>query len=137
MGKTRAFITPFNYFECKVDMVIHLRSKGLYWLTIKIEHEPNSVVEKAKYFNRLDEEFGMLCINTSRDFLIRVEIIGTPNEFWLNSESLFRKTFEMRVHKLENELISQSPSHYETIEYFFNNFKELLLQLKQCGIENK
>ena len=43
----------------------------------------------------------------------------------------------MRGHHLENELISLSPAHYETIEYFFTKFKELLLQIEQCGIENK
>ena len=43
----------------------------------------------------------------------------------------------MRGHHLENELISLSPAHYETIEYFFTRFKALVLQLKQCGIEKK
>ena len=82
-------------------MVIHLRLKGLYRVTMGTETEPNSVVEKAKYFNRIDEEFGMLCINTSRDFLIRVEIIGTPNEFWLKLESLFGNIDEMRDRQLK------------------------------------
>ena len=40
-------------------------------------------------------------------------------------------------HHLENEIISLSPAHYETIEYLFNKFKELVLQLKQCGIDKK
>ena len=78
-------------------MVIQLKSKGLYWVTMRTEHKTNYAMEKAKYFNRLDEEFGMICINTSRDFLIRVEIIGTPNEVWLKIESLFGKTDEMRI----------------------------------------
>ena len=64
-------------------MVIQLRSKGLYWVTMGTELEPNSTVEKAKYFNRLDEAFGMLYINTLRELLFHVEILGTSNEFWL------------------------------------------------------
>ena len=43
----------------------------------------------------------------------------------------------MRGHHLENELISLSPTHYKTIEYLFTNFKVLVLQIKQCGIEKK
>ena len=99
--------------------------------------QPNYVVEKAKYFNRLDEVFGMLFLGTSRELLFHIEILGTSNEFWVNFESLFGKTDEMRGHHLENELISLSPAHYETIEYFFTNFIVLVLQLKQCGIEKK
>ena len=112
-------------------MVIQLRSKGLYHFTMVTEHKPNSVVEKAKYFNRLDEAFGMLCLSTSMDILSHVEILGTPNEFWLNIESLFGKTDEMRGHHLENELIYLSPTHYENIVDFFTKFIVLLLQLKK------
>ena len=111
MEKTRALITPFNYFEWKAEMVIQLRSKGLYKVTMGTELEPNSVVEKAKYFNRLDETFGMLCLNTSRELLFHIKFRGTYNEFWLNFESLFRKIDEMRGPQLENELVSLSLAH--------------------------
>ena len=87
------------------------------------ELEPNSPVEKAKYFNRIDEAFGMLCLDTSREILFHIEIIVTLNEVWVKFESLFRKTDEMRGHHLENELISPSPAHYETIEDLFTMFK--------------
>ena len=43
----------------------------------------------------------------------------------------------MRGHQLENELITLSPAHYETIEDFFTKFKVLALHLKQFGIEKK
>ena len=87
-------------------------------------------MEKAKYFNRLDEAFGILCLSTSRGLLFHVEILGTHNEVWLNIELLFGKTDEMIGHHIENELISLSPAHYETMEYFFTKFKVLVLQLK-------
>ena len=115
MEKTHVLLTPFNYFEWKEEMVIQLRSKCLYMVTMGTETEPNSVVEKSKHFNRLDEAFGMLCLSTSTYLLFHVDSIGTPNEFWIKLESLFGKTDEMRGHHLENEIISLIPSHYETI----------------------
>ena len=53
-------LTPLNYFEWKAEMVIQLRSKGLYRVTMGIKNDKNSAMEKAKYLNRLDEAFGML-----------------------------------------------------------------------------
>ena len=102
------------------------------------ETEPNYVVEKLKYFNRLDEPFRMICLSIiSRYILFHVESITTPNEVWIKLESLFGNTDEMRGHQLENDLVSLNPSHFEIIQYFFTKFKSLVLQLKQCGIENK
>ena len=48
-------VTPFNFFDWKEEMVIQLRAKGLYRVTMGTEVEPKSVVEKVKYFNRLDD----------------------------------------------------------------------------------
>ena len=133
MEKTQALLNPFNYFEWKAEMVIQLRSKGLYRVTMGTENESNSAVEKAKYFNRLDEAFGMLSLSTLRELLFHIKILGTLNEFWIKFESLFGKTDKMRGHHLENELISLSPAHYETIEDFFTKFKELVLKLKNVS----
>ena len=108
-------------------MIIQLRSKGLFRVTMGIEVEPNSAIEKSKFFNRLDEAFGMLCLSISRDFLFHVDSLTTPNELWLKLESVFGNIDEMRGHRLENELISLIPSHFETIQYFFTKFKSLVL----------
>ena len=115
MEKNHVLLTPFNYFECKAKMVIQLRSKGLFRVTMGIETKPNSAVEKLKYFNRIDEAFGMLCLNILRDLLFHADILPTPNEVWLKLEALFRTTDEMRGHQLKNELISPSTTHFETI----------------------
>ena len=96
-------------------MVIQLRSKGLYRVTMGTEVEPKSTVEKAKYFNRLDEAYGLLCLSISRELLFHIDSLTTPNEVWVKLESLFGKTDELRGHHLENELISLSPTHFETI----------------------
>ena len=61
-------------------MVIQLRSKGLYRVTMGTKVEPNSVVEKAKYLNRLDEAYGLICLSISRDILFHIDNLATPNE---------------------------------------------------------
>ena len=80
------------------------------------KNEHNFVVEKSKYFNMLDEEFMMLCLNILRDLLFHVNSLTTPNEVWLKLKSLFWNTYEMRGHQLENELITLVPTHFETIQ---------------------
>ena len=91
MEENHIFLTPINYFKWKVEMVIQLLSKGLYRVTMGTEVEPNSVVEKSKYFNRLDEAFGLLCIRISRELILHVDSLTTPNEVWKNLESLLGK----------------------------------------------
>ena len=137
MEYTYIFITHFNFFNWKAEMVIQLRAKGIYRVTMGTEVEPNSVVEKSKYFNRLDEAYGLLCLSISREIVFHIEILTTPNEVWVKLETLFGKTNELRGHHLENELINLSPAHFETIQDFFTKFKSLVLQLKKYDIENK
>ena len=108
-------------------MVIQLKSKCLYRVTMGTENEPNSNVEKSKYFNRLDEAFKMLCLSISSNILFHVYNIATPNEVFLNLDSLFGNTDEMRGHQLKNELISSSPTHFKMIKDFFTKFKLLVL----------
>ena len=96
-------------------MVIQLRYKGLYRVTMGTEVKPNSAIEKSKYFNRLDQEFGLLFLKISRDILFHVEILTTPNDVCKKLKSLFGKTDELRGHQLENELITMSPMHFDTI----------------------
>ena len=100
-------------------------------------NEPNSIVEKSKFFNRMYEVFGMLYLSIWRDLLFHVDSLTTPNELWLKLKSLFGKTGELRGHQLENELITLNPTHFETIQDFFSHLKSMVLQLKQCGIEKK
>ena len=113
MEEIHILLTPFNLFDWKEEMVIQLRSNGLYRVTMGTEVEPNSVVEKAKYFNRLDEAYhGLLCLSISRELLFHIDSLTTPNEVWVKLESLFGKTNELRGHQLENELISMTPMHF-------------------------
>ena len=79
------------------------------------EVEPNSDVEKAKYFNRLDEAYGLLFLSILREILFHIDNLKTPNEVWVKIETLFGKIDELRGHQLENELIILSPVHFDTI----------------------
>ena len=89
--------------------------------------EPNFVVEKAKYFNRLDEAYGLLCLSISRELLFHIDSLTIPNEAWVKLETLFGKNDELRGHQLENELINLSTAHFDTIQEFFTKFKSLVL----------
>ena len=81
MDSIHIMLISCNLFDWKAEMVIQLRDKGLYRVTMGIEVEPNSVVEKAKYFNRFDEAFGFLCLSISRDIFFHINSFTTPNEF--------------------------------------------------------
>ena len=92
-----------------------IESQGAFQSYMGTEVEPNSAVEKAKYFNKLDEAYGSLCLSISREFLFHLESLTSPKEVWEKLESLFGKTDELHGHWLENELISLSPVQYDTI----------------------
>ena len=69
----KIILTPFNFFEWKVEKEILLREKGLYRVTMATEVEPNAVVEKIKWHNRRDEAYGHLCLSISRDLLFHLD----------------------------------------------------------------
>ena len=73
MEDTHVMLTPFNFFDWKAEMVIQLRAKGLFRVTMGTEVEPNFVAEKAKYFNKLDEEYGLICLRISREILFHID----------------------------------------------------------------
>ena len=137
MEATHILITPFNLFDWKAEMVIQLRAKGIYRVTMGTEVEPNSIVEKVKYFNRLDETYRLFCLSISREIFFHIDILTAPNEVWVKLETLFGKTEELRGHQFDIERISLIPMHFDTIQDLFTKFKSLLLQLKQFGIEKK
>ena len=60
-------LTPFNYHQWKEDIEISLHSKGLYRVTMGTEIEKNVVIEKEKYWNKLDEVYGFLWLFISKD----------------------------------------------------------------------
>ena len=71
-------LDPFNYHKWKSKIGILLHSKGLYKVTLALENEPNAIVEKAKWHNRLDEAYGLLCLSISPDILFHLDGFTTP-----------------------------------------------------------
>ena len=102
-----------------------------------LENEPNFVVEKYKWHNRLDEDYGLFFLYISPDLLFYLDGLTTPNQVWTKLESLFGVQDEIRAHKLEIKLFSMSPISFDSIEGLFTKFKSLVLMLKHCGIEKK
>ena len=102
-----------------------------------LENEPNSVVEKVKWHNGLDEACGLLFLSISPDLLFNLDGLTTPNQVCTKLESLFGVQDEIREHQLENEIISMSQRSFKSIEGFFTKFKSVIIMLKQFGIEKK
>ena len=104
-----------------------MRVKGLYKVTMATEAEPNEATEKIKWHNRRDEAYGLLCLSISRHLLLHIDGLTSPNEVWEKLEDIFGKKNEMRGHQIENELISLSPSSFESLQLYFSKFKALIL----------
>ena len=81
---------------------------------MEIEAEPNASTDKIKWNNRRDEAYGILSLRISRD-LFHLDGLTSPNEVWENILEIFGKIDEMRGHQIENELISLSPSSFESL----------------------
>ena len=75
-------ITPFNYHKWKAKISILLRSRGLYIVTLALENDPNAVIKKAKWHNRLDEAYGLIFLSISADILFNLDFLTTQNQVW-------------------------------------------------------
>jgi hypothetical protein len=128
-------LTPYNYFAWKENMIMHLRSRGLYRLTMNIEIEPTSSIEKSKYLNRMDEAFGTTCSLISPKLLFHISSCKTPNEAWTTMEIIFGKQDEIRGHFLEVEFLTLDQKLFDNLQDFFTKYKDLLSQLKACGVD--
>ena len=73
-------LTPFNYFESKEQMDILMRIKGLYKVAMETEVDPNATTENIKWHNKIDEAYGILCLCISRDLLLHLNGLTSPNE---------------------------------------------------------
>jgi hypothetical protein len=66
-------LTPYSYFEWEPKVLLLLKSKGLYWITMGTKAKSNSVVEKAHFLNRLDKAFRLICLSISPKLLFHIE----------------------------------------------------------------
>ena len=92
-------LTPFNYHEWKSKIGILFLTKGLYRVTLDLENDPNAVIEKDKWHNRLEEAYGLLCLSIYPDILFHIYGLTTPNQVCTQLESLFGVQDELRVHQ--------------------------------------
>jgi hypothetical protein len=83
----------------------------------------------------MDEALRKICSVISLDLLFSISSCKTPNEAWTTLEGIFGKWDEMRGHMLEVELLILDPKSFDDIQDFFTKFKDLLLQLKACGVD--
>jgi hypothetical protein len=116
-------------------MIVNLRSRGLYRLTMNIETKPTSSIEKSKYRNRMVEAFGTIFNLISPELLFHISCCKTPNEAWTTMEWIFGKQDEMRGHMLKVELLTLDPKTFDNIQDLFTKYKDLLSQLKACGVD--
>ena len=79
--------------------------------------------------------YGALCMNISPEFLFHISSCKNPNEFLTIMKGLFGKQYEMKGHILEVELLSLDPRSFDNIQDFFTRYKDLMLQLKGCGVD--
>ena len=101
-------LTALNYHEWKSKIGILLRNKGLYRVTLALENDPNVAIEKAKWHNRLDEAYGLLCLSISPDLLFHLDGLTTPNQVWTKLKSLFGFQDELRAHQSQQHLNPKS-----------------------------
>ena len=100
-------LTPFNFFDWNVEMVIQLRAKGLFRVTMGTEVEPNSAVEKAKYFKKLDEAYGLMSLIISIYFFVPPFVIP--------------KSYHHHVIRPLTYIFSLNPQHLEWKPMLFVN----------------
>jgi hypothetical protein len=72
-------------------MIMNIRNRGLYILTMNIEVEPTSSIEKSKYLNQMDEAFRTICSLISPELLFHISSCKTPYESYTTMEWIFGK----------------------------------------------
>ena len=95
-----------------------MRRKGLFRMTMATEDEPNATIENIKWHNRRDKDYGLFCLDISKDLIFHLDGLTSPNEVWEKLQNIFGKTYEMRGHSLENDLFSLSPSNFESLQVY-------------------
>jgi hypothetical protein len=101
---------------------------------LNTDTKPTSAIEKSKYLNHMDEALRAICSLISPNILFHISSCKTPNESWTTLEGIFGKHDEMRGHMLEVEILTLDPKSFDNIQDFFTKFKDLLSQLKACGV---
>ena len=86
---TPKIITPFNYHDWREDMKTSLCNKIINRMTTRREVEPQQHIEKIKYLDGLDEYFGYMWIDISKEILFHLGGLMIPKELWDKLKSFF------------------------------------------------
>jgi hypothetical protein len=88
----KILLRPHNCLEWKPKILLLLRCRGLYQITMAMEVEPDSADEKNNFLNRQDMAIGCILYFISYEILHQVCDVTqefTPNELWTILEVLF------------------------------------------------
>jgi hypothetical protein len=115
-------LTLHNYLEWKSKILLLLRSRGLYQITMTMEVEPDSIDEKNGFLNRQDMAIGSICMSVSPELFHQVyeESQGlTPNELWIKLEVLFgnKEYCEDFMQEVEQTEPEEKPSEDQASYY--------------------
>ena len=110
-----------NYLDWRIDIQLALHNNSYHRIIYGWEAETHQSVQQNKFLKHCDEAFRYLCTYISKYLLFHLEGLRTPREAWENLDIFFNKQDEIRVHILENELVSLHPNSFETIEQFLNS----------------
>ena len=113
-------LTISNYFSWKYHMDDVLWSRGLFRITSGKETEPTDDDKKIKWENRCDEAHGLIGMSISTVLQFHISGFGEPRKSWEKLESVFGIHNEIRVHQLENELISLNPNDFSCIQDYLS-----------------
>ena len=91
MASSVDILTPFNFHSWRGYMEIQLCAIGFYRVTMDIEEEPGSIIDKSRFLNKKDEAFRFLCLSISWDLLFHHSGLKTPKEIWDKLETLYGK----------------------------------------------
>ena len=97
-------LTPHNYLEWKPKILVMLRCKGLYQITMAMEVEPDFVDEKNDFLNRQDMAIGCILYFISPKIIHQVYDDSqefTPNDLWSILEVLFGNKEECMQNDVE------------------------------------
>ena len=85
---TSTIPNPYNYYEWKTMILLHLRSKNLYQIVMGIEIEPMSEDEKSDWLNRY-MAYGIFGLSMSHDIIYEIGNIESLHEIWTTLKGLY------------------------------------------------
>jgi hypothetical protein len=96
------------------------------------KEEKGWFVEAQKW---TQQAFGTIYSLISPELFFHISSYKNPNESWTTMEGIFRKQYEMRGHMLKVEFFTLDPKTFDNLQDLFTKYKNLLSQLKACGVD--